>query len=169
MPSHRSQFPHFNASLDDRHRELRGQALLPHRARRLDADDGLVVPVLRDADEKGVIEIAGGNRRSTREGQKQEIALDASAGRDVHDLEPGRHRWHGLHATSYVNAPEVANTSCCMPMEGDAGFRRRRAFRPRTMLPLSLSYDHRAIDGAEAARFITHLSSVLSDARRLIL
>ena len=83
----------------------------------------------------------------------------------LHDLQPGRHRRHGF--TPIVNAPEVAilgvvRSKMAPVWNGDE-------FVPRLMLPLSLSYDHRVIDGALAARFARHLCHALEDVRRLIL
>lgn len=158
------QFPHFNASLDAGIENYIIKHYY-HIGIAVDTDDGLVVPVLRDADKKGVIEIAEESGDLADKARNKKLPLDAMQGSTFTISSLG-----GIGGTAFtpiVNAPEVAilgvSRSKVAPVyDGEA-------FAPRTMLPLSLSYDHRAIDGAEAARFITHLSSVLSDVRRLIL
>ncbi len=155
-------YPDVNASLD-------GDTLIRKRYYNIgfaaDTPAGLVVPVLRDADRKGVIEIAQ---------QTAELAAKARDGKlsaaDMSGATFTISSLGGIGGTSFtpiVNAPEVAilglSRTALRPIwDGDA-------FVPRLMLPLSLSYDHRVIDGALAARFNAHLAASLGDVRRLLL
>lgn len=159
-----AQFPHFNASLDP---DIENYIIKKyfHIGIAVDTEDGLVVPVLRDADTKGVIEIAEETAELAEKARGKKLPLDAMQGATFTISSLG-----GIGGTAFtpiVNAPEVAilgvSRSKVQPVWDGT------EFRPRTMLPLSLSYDHRAIDGAEAARFTTYLAAVLTDVRRLIL
>jgi len=163
------QFPHFNASLDEKGENLVVKKYF-HIGVAVDTPDGLVVPVIRDADRKGVFDLA------------RELGEVSKAARDK-KLKPGDMQGGtfsisslgGIGGTAFtpiINAPEVAilgvSKSIMRPVwsakkEGDG------QFQPRLMLPLSLSYDHRVIDGADAARFTAYLTSVLSDIRRSLL
>ena len=128
----------------------------------VETDDGLVVPVLKDADKKGVIELAEESASLASRARSKQLPMDLMRGASFTISSLG-----GIGGTAFtpiVNAPEVAilgvSRSKVSPIfDGEV-------FVPRTMLPLSLSYDHRAIDGAEAVRFTTHLSRVLKDIRR---
>lgn len=156
------RFPEFNASLDGDTLVLKKYYHIGFAA---DTPNGLVVPVIRDADRKGILEIA------------EETAELAAAARDG-KLAPAQMQGGcfsisslggigGTHFTPIINAPEVAilgvSRSAMQPVwDGEA-------FEPRLMLPLSLSYDHRVIDGASAARFNVYLSSLLADFRRIVL
>lgn len=158
------QFPRFNSSLN---RE--GSALVMkkyyHIGIAVDTPNGLVVPVIRDADKKSVLDIA------------QEMQVLSVKARDKKltpaDMQGGCFSISSLGGiggtafTPIVNWPEVSilGVSKMLTKPHWDG----KAFVPRLMLPLSLSYDHRVIDGAEAARFITHLSQSLGDIRRLLL
>ncbi|HYD58280.1 MAG TPA: dihydrolipoyllysine-residue acetyltransferase [Burkholderiales bacterium] len=158
------QFPQFNASLDKS-----GESLIIkkyyHVGVAVDTPGGLVVPVVRDADRKGVFDIA------------HELADISKLARDG-KLKPGDMQGGtfsisslgGIGGTAFtpiINAPEVAilgvSRSAIRPVWNG------KEFAPRLLLPLSLSYDHRVIDGATAARFSAFLVSVLSDIRKLIL
>lgn len=131
----------------------------------VDTPNGLVVPVIKDADKKGIYAIAA---------DLGELSVKARDGKlGPGDMQGGTFSISSLGGiggtafTPIVNAPEVAilgvSKSSTQPVwDGEA-------FQPRLMLPLSLSYDHRVIDGAAAARFTTYLSSLLGDLRRLIL
>jgi pyruvate dehydrogenase E2 component (dihydrolipoamide acetyltransferase) len=154
--------PELNASLDGDNLVLKKYFHIGFAA---DTPNGLVVPVLRDADRKGVLEIAK---------ETAELAKQARDGK----LKPGDMQGGcfsisslggigGTHFTPIINAPEVAilgvSKSQLKPVwDGNA-------FRPRLMLPLSLSYDHRVIDGAAAARFNAYLAQMLADFRRAML
>jgi pyruvate dehydrogenase E2 component (dihydrolipoamide acetyltransferase) len=156
------RFPEFNASLD-------GDDLIVKRYFHVgfaaDTPNGLVVPVLRDADKKGVLEIA------------RELAALAAKAREGKlgpgDLQGGTFSISslgGIGGTSFtpiINAPEVAilgvSRASTRPVWNG------KEFAPRLLLPLSLSYDHRVIDGAAAARFTVFLAQVLADVRRAML
>ena len=156
------QFPAFNSSLDGGNLILKRYFHLGFAA---DTPNGLVVPVIRDVDRKGLLEIAtelvelsGAAREGTlkREQMQGGTFTISSLG--------------GIGGTAFtpiINAPEVAilgvSKSATKPVWNGT------EFVPRLMLPLSLSYDHRVIDGAAAARFITQLSQTLGDPRRMLL
>ena len=131
----------------------------------VDTPNGLVVPVIRNVDQKGLMELAK---------ELGEISARMRAGKIAPaDMQGGCFTISSLgglggsHFTPIINAPEVAilgvGKSVTRPMWNG------REFVPRLMLPLSVSYDHRVIDGAQGARFIAFLSSVLTDIRRLVL
>ncbi|MER1940861.1 dihydrolipoyllysine-residue acetyltransferase [Castellaniella sp. FW104-16D08] len=156
------KFPDFNASLDGDDLVLKHYFHIGFAA---DTPNGLVVPVIRDADKKGVLEIAT---------ETSELAAQAREGK----LSPSQMQGGcfsisslggigGTDFTPIINAPEVAilgvSRSAMQPVWDG------KAFQPRLMLPLSLSYDHRVIDGASAARFNAYLAGLLADFRRIIL
>ena len=157
-------FPQFNSSLDKS-----GESLIIkkyyHVGVAVDTPGGLVVPVVRDADRKGVFDIAqelGEISKNARDGKLKPADMQGGTF-SISSL-------GGIGGTAFtpiINAPEVAilgvSRSAMRPVWNG------KEFAPRLMLPLSLSYDHRAIDGATAARFSAFLVSVLSDIRKLIL
>jgi pyruvate dehydrogenase E2 component (dihydrolipoamide acetyltransferase) len=158
------RFPSFNASLSPD-----GESLILkqyyHIGVAVDTPNGLVVPVIRDADRKGAVELAkelAGVSQRMRDGKMS--PTDMQGGTFSISSLGGI---GGTHFTPIINAPEVAilgvSRSSMKPVWKDG------QFVPRLMLPLSLSYDHRVIDGAEGARFITYLNSALTDVRRLLL
>jgi pyruvate dehydrogenase E2 component (dihydrolipoamide acetyltransferase) len=157
------QFPRFNASLDARAENLVYKKYL-HLGFAADTPNGLVVPVLRDANRKDVYEIArelGALSEKARLGKLTAAEMQGGCF-TVSSL-------GGIGGTAFtpiINAPEVAilgvSRSSMKPVYVDG------QFVPRLMLPLSLSYDHRVIDGAEAARFTTALVAALADARGLL-
>ena len=156
------KFPEFNASLD-------GDTLVYKQYYNIgfaaDTPNGLVVPVLKDADKKGILQIS------------EEMSALAKKARDgklgAADMQGGCFSISSLGGiggtdfTPIVNAPEVAilglSKSSMQPVWDG------KAFQPRLMLPVSLSYDHRVIDGAAAARFNAFLGQVLADYRRILL
>ena len=156
------KFPDFNASLD-------GDALVYkqyfHIGFAADTPNGLVVPVLKDADKKGLLQIA------TEMGELSKKARDGKMG--PADMSGGCFSISslggigGTHFTPIINAPEVAILGL------SKGYQKPvwdgKTFQPRLTLPLSLSYDHRVIDGASAARFNAYLGAVLADFRRVLL
>jgi pyruvate dehydrogenase E2 component (dihydrolipoamide acetyltransferase) len=163
-------FPQFNASL-----EKSGESVVIkkyfHIGVAVDTAGGLVVPVVRDADRKGVFDIA------------RELADISKLARDG-KLKPGDMQGGtfsisslgGIGGTAFtpiINAPEVAilgvSRSVLKPVYSGKSEKGEDVFKARLMLPLSLSYDHRVIDGATAARFSAFLVSVLSDIRKLVL
>jgi pyruvate dehydrogenase E2 component (dihydrolipoamide acetyltransferase) len=157
-------YPQFNASLDST-----GENLILKKYVNIgvavDTPDGLVVPVIRDVDKKGLLELA------------KELAIVSEKARNkqltANDMQGGCFSISSLGGiggtafTPIVNLPEVAilgvSKSSYKPVYDDG------VFVPRLMLPLSLSYDHRVIDGADGARFITSLSNALTDIRSLLL
>ena len=156
------KFPDFNASLD-------GDQLVYkqyfHIGFAADTPNGLVVPVLRDADKKGILQISqemGDLAKKARDGKMGPADMTGGC-MSISSLGG----IGGTHFTPIVNAPEVAILGLSkglMKPVWDG-----KAFVPRLMLPLSLSYDHRVIDGASAARFNAYLGQVLSDYRRILL
>lgn len=157
-------FPDFNASLD-----ASGEMLIVkkyiHIGVAVDTPNGLMVPVIRDVDQKGIVQLAKElGEVSARARESKITAADMQGGCfSISSL-------GGIGGTAFtpiINAPEVAilgvSRASMKPVWKDG------EFVPRLMLPLSLSYDHRVIDGAAAARFITYLAHVLSDMRRLAL
>jgi pyruvate dehydrogenase E2 component (dihydrolipoamide acetyltransferase) len=156
------EFPDFNSSLDGDDLVLKRYYHLGFAA---DTPLGLVVPVIRDVDKKGLLEIAAELRSlssAAREGRLK--PTDMSGGTFSISSLGGI---GGTGFTPIVNAPEVAilgvTRSAMQPVWNG------EEFVPRLMLPLSLSYDHRVVDGAAAARFCVHLSGVLMDLRRALL
>lgn len=158
------QFPSFNSSLSEDVQRLTLKKYI-HIGVAVDTPNGLVVPVFRDVDKKGIITLS----RELAEISKKARAGKLTAG----DMQGGCFTISSLGGiggtafTPIVNAPEVAilgvSKSSIKPVWNG------KEFTPRLMLPLSLSYDHRVIDGADGARFISYLNSVLSDVRRLIM
>jgi pyruvate dehydrogenase E2 component (dihydrolipoamide acetyltransferase) len=156
------RFPEFNTSLD-------GDALIYKHYYNIgfaaDTPNGLVVPVLKGADGKGLTQIA----RDT-----SELAAKARDGKlGLGDMQGGTFTISsiggigGTQFTQIVNAPEVAilgSTRAAMKPVWDG-----KAFAPRLILPISVSFDHRVIDGAGAARFLVHIASLLRDFRRVLL
>ncbi|MEO6562017.1 MAG: dihydrolipoyllysine-residue acetyltransferase [Nitrosospira sp.] len=160
------KFPEFNASLDSDGDEMNLVVKnYYHLGFAADTPNGLMVPVIRDVDQKGVITIGR---------EMADLAALARAGK----LKPAEMQGAsftisslgGIGGTAFtpiINAPEVAilgvSRASIKPVYRDG------EFIPRLMLPLSLSYDHRVIDGATAARFTSHLVEVLADMRRVLL
>ena len=158
------EFPEFNASLDNGGENLVLKKYF-HIGVAVDTPEGLVVPVLRDANKKGVVQLAKElGEISARAREKKITAAEMQGGCfSISSL-------GGIGGTAFtpiINAPELAilgvSKAVIKPMHQDD------TFVARLMLPLSLSYDHRVIDGAAAARFIVFLSQVLADTRRLAL
>ncbi len=156
------KFPEFNASLDGDNLVLKQYYHIGFAA---DTPNGLVVPVIRNADQKGVLAIAA---------EMAELSAKAREGKlGPADMQGGCFSISslggigGTYFTPIINAPEVAILGVCrssMRPVWDG-----KQFAPRLILPLSLSWDHRVIDGAAAARFNTYLASLLADMRRTML
>jgi pyruvate dehydrogenase E2 component (dihydrolipoamide acetyltransferase) len=156
------EFPTFNASLDGEELVLKRYYNIGFAA---DTPGGLVVPVIKEADRKGLLEIA---RELT--GLSEKARAGKLAPGDMQGATFTISSLGGIGGTAFtpiINAPEVAilgvSRSATRPVWNGS------EFVPRLMLPLSLSYDHRVIDGATAARFIVHLAKVLADLRRALL
>jgi pyruvate dehydrogenase E2 component (dihydrolipoamide acetyltransferase) len=158
------KFPEFNASLDASGENLVLKQYF-HIGVAVDTPDGLMVPVLRDVDKKGIVQLAKElGEISVKAREKKIPAVDMQGGCFTISSLGGI---GGTAFTPIINAPEVAilgvSRSSMKPVWKDG------AFVPRLILPLSLSYDHRVIDGALGARFAVYLSQVLADTRRLAL
>ncbi len=157
-------YPRFNSSLSEDAQSLILKKYI-NIGVAVDTPNGLVVPVFKDVNKKGIIELSR---------ELAEISKKARAGKlTASDMQGGCFTISslggigGTHFTPIVNAPEVAilgvSKSEMTPVWNG------KDFTPRLMLPLSLSYDHRVIDGADGARFITFINGVLSDLRRLVM
>jgi pyruvate dehydrogenase E2 component (dihydrolipoamide acetyltransferase) len=158
------QFPEFNASLDAGGENLILKKYF-HIGVAVDTPDGLVVPVLRDVGCKGIVQLARElAETSARARDKKLAATDMQGGCFTISSLGGI---GGTAFTPIVNAPEVAILGVSRASMRQVY--RDGEFAPRLMLPLSLSYDHRVIDGASAARFIVCLAQTLADIRRLAL
>ena len=158
------QHPQFNASLDLANGTLIQKSYY-HLGMAVDTPRGLLVPVLRDADAHGVLALAAETMRLAEAARAERLKPDELQGGSftISSLGP----LGGTGFTPIVNFPEVA-------ILGVARLQTRphwdgSTFVPRKMLPLSLSYDHRAINGAEAGRFMADLTATLADIRRLVL
>ena len=156
------EFPNFNASLDGDDLVLKRYYNIGFAA---DTPGGLVVPVIKGADGKGLLEIARDLSELSGKARDGKLAPGDMQGASFTISSLG-----GIGGTSFtpiINAPEVAilgvSRSAMKPVWNGS------EFVPRLMVPLSLSYDHRVIDGAAAARFVVHLATVLSDLRRALL
>ena len=158
------KYPDFNASLD-----ASGENLIVKKYFNVgfaaDTPNGLVVPVLKDADKKGLVEIAQETNALASKAREGKLGPAEMSGGCFSISSLG-----GIGGTAFtpiVNAPEVAilgvSKSAMKPVWDG------KAFQPRLILPLSLSYDHRVIDGASAARFTAFLAQVLGDMRRSLL
>ncbi|WP_313140510.1 dihydrolipoyllysine-residue acetyltransferase [Stenotrophomonas sp.] len=158
------KFPEFNASLDASGENLTLKKYF-HIGFAADTPNGLVVPVIRDVDKKGVVQIAQETTELAKKARDGKLGPADMSGGCFSISSLG-----GIGGTAFtpiVNAPEVAilgvSKSAIQPVWNG------KEFAPKLMLPLSLSYDHRVIDGALAARFTTYLSQVLADMRRVLL
>ena len=157
------KFPEFNASIDGENLVLKQYYHIGFAA---DTPNGLVVPVLRDADQKGVVAIAremGELAKLAREGK---LKPDQMQGGTFTISSLGG--IGGTYFTPIINAPEVAIMGVCRSYWKQVS-RDGKQWESRFMLPLSLSYDHRVIDGASAARFNVHFASLLADLRRVLI
>jgi pyruvate dehydrogenase E2 component (dihydrolipoamide acetyltransferase) len=156
------RFPDFNSSLDGDNLVYKKYFHVGFAA---DTPNGLVVPVLKNADQKGLVAIAK---------EMADLSSKAREGKlGPADMQGGCFSISSLGGiggtafTPIVNAPEVAilgvSKSATRPVWDG------KTFQPRLMLPLSLSYDHRVVDGAAAARFTAYLAQILADFRRVVL
>ncbi|MCY1164291.1 MAG: dihydrolipoyllysine-residue acetyltransferase [Pseudomonadota bacterium] len=156
------KFPEFNASLDGDQLVLKQYYNVAFAA---DTPNGLVVPVIKDADKKGIVQISqemGELAKKARDGKLSPADMSGACFTISSLGGIG-----GRYFTPIINAPEVAILGVCKSQiepvwDG-------KAFQPRLILPLSLSWDHRVIDGASAARFNAYLGQILADFRRVLL
>lgn len=158
------RYPRFNSSLD-----VSGENLIMkkycHIGVAVDTPDGLVVPVVRNVDQKTLVDISRELKEISIKAREKKLKPSDMQGGCISISSLGG--IGGTKFTPIVNAPEVAilgvSRADMKPVWNG------KEFEPRLMCPLSLSYDHRVIDGAAAARFTSHLSQLLADARRLLL
>lgn len=158
------KFPQFNASLDASGENLILKKYF-HVGIAVDTPEGLVVPVIRDCDRKGLLDLAGELGTLSAKARDRKLGPAQMSGGCISISSLG-----GIGGTAFtpiVNAPEVAilgvSKAAIQPVWDG------KEFKPRLLLPLSLSYDHRVIDGADAARFTAYLAQQLGDIRRLLL
>jgi pyruvate dehydrogenase E2 component (dihydrolipoamide acetyltransferase) len=156
------EFPEFNSSLD-------GEELVYKRYYHIgfaaDTPNGLVVPVIKDADKKGLIEIARDAADLAGKARDGKLSLSDMSGGTFTISSIGS--IGGTAFTQIVNAPEVAILGATRAAMKPVWQGKR--FVPRLILPISVSYDHRVIDGAGAARFLGYIAKALSDFRRVML
>ena len=156
------KFPEFNASLDGDNLVLKQYFHIGFAA---DTPNGLVVPVIRDADKKGILQLAAESSELAKKARYGKLAPAEMQGGCMSISSLGG--IGGTHFTPIINAPELAilgvSKSYMKPVWDG------KQFVPQLTLPLSLSYDHRVIDGASGARFNAYLGSLLADFRRIAL
>ena len=159
-----AELPQFNVSLDMERKEVIRKKYI-HIGIAVDTPHGLMVPVVRDVDQKGLWQLAAESAELARKARDKELKPADMQGACFTITSLG-----GIGGTAFtpiVNTPEVAIlgvSKAAMKPVWDG-----QAFQPRLMLPLSLSYDHRAVNGADAARFTTRLAQLLGDIRTLLL
>ena len=156
------KFPQFNSSLD-------GEELVYkqywHIGFAADTPNGLMVPVLKDADKKGILQISAEMGELAKKAREGKLSPAEMSGATFTISSLGG--IGGRYFTPIINAPEVAILGVCRSTMEPVW--NGKEFEPRLMLPLSLTWDHRVIDGAAAARFNAYLGQVLGDFRRVLL
>jgi pyruvate dehydrogenase E2 component (dihydrolipoamide acetyltransferase) len=156
------KFPEFNSSLDGDTLVLKSYFHIGFAA---DTPNGLMVPVIRDCDKKGIFQISSEMSELAKKARDGKLSPAEMSGGCFSISSLGG--IGGRYFTPIINAPEVAIMGVCksaLEPKWDG-----QAFQPRLMLPLSLSWDHRVIDGAAAARFNVYFASLLADFRRIVL
>ena len=156
------KFPEFNASLDGEQLVLKQYFHIGFAA---DTPNGLMVPVIKDADRKGIIEISQEMSDLAKKARDGKLSPAEMSGGCFSISSLGG--IGGRYFTPIINAPEVAILGVCRSTTEPRWD--GKAFAPRLILPLSLSWDHRVIDGAAAARFNAYLAGILADFRRVLL
>jgi pyruvate dehydrogenase E2 component (dihydrolipoamide acetyltransferase) len=162
MVSALKKFPDFNASLEGEQLVLKQYYHIGFAA---DTPNGLVVPVLKDADKKGVVQISQEMNALAAKARDGKLSPADMSGGCISISSLGG--IGGRYFTPIINAPEVAILGVCRSTTEPVWD--GKAFQPRLILPLSLSWDHRVIDGASAARFNAYLAQILGDFRRVLL
>ena len=156
------KFPEFNSSLD-------GDALIYkqywHIGFAADTPNGLMVPVIKDADQKGILQISQEMAELAKKAREGKLSPAEMSGATFTISSLGG--IGGRYFTPIINAPEVAILGVCKSTMEPVW--NGKEFMPRLMLPLSLTWDHRVIDGAAAARFNAYLGQILGDMRRVLL
>jgi pyruvate dehydrogenase E2 component (dihydrolipoamide acetyltransferase) len=159
-------YPNFNASLSPNGEELILKKYF-NIGFACDTPDGLVVPVIRNVNEKDVLDIARDLGELSTKARERKLKVEEMQGGCFTISSLGG--IGGTMFTPIINCPEVAILGVSRSSIEPVWDTKSKTFEPRLMLPLSLSYDHRVIDGADGARFTTHLRMMLSDVRRLLL
>ena len=158
------KFPQFNASVDMAADEIVLKKYV-NIGIAVDTDRGLLVPVIRNADQKNIVQIAVELAQLSEKARSRKIALEEMQGGTFSISNLGG--IGGTYFTPIVNLPEVAilgiSRASMQPRFEDEGF------VPRLMMPLSLSYDHRVIDGADAARFTRRVAEMLENAWMMVM
>ncbi len=156
------KFPEFNASLDGDQLVFKQYFHIGFAA---DTPNGLMVPVIKDADQKGILQISAEMSELAKKARDGKLSPAEMTGGCFSISSLGG--IGGRYFTPIINAPEVAILGVCK--SSTEAVWDGQAFKPRLMLPLSLSWDHRVIDGAAAARFNAYLGQILGDFRRVML
>ena len=157
-----SKFPDFNASIDGDQLVLKQYFHIGFAA---DTPNGLMVPVIKDADKKGIFQISQEMSELAKKARDGKLSPAEMSGACFTISSLGG--IGGRYFTPIINAPEVAILGVCRASTEPVWD--GKAFQPRLLLPLSLSWDHRVIDGAGAARFNVYLGQILGDFRRVLL
>jgi pyruvate dehydrogenase E2 component (dihydrolipoyllysine-residue acetyltransferase) len=157
------KFPEFNASLDGDNLVLKKYYHIGFAA---DTPQGLVVPVIRDADKKGVVDIAKEMSELAKLAREGKLKPDQMQGGTFTISSLGG--IGGTYFTPIINAPEVAIMGVCRSFWKQVS-KDGKSAEWRYVLPLSLSWDHRVIDGAAAARFNSYFAALLADMRRALI
>ena len=156
------KFPEFNSSLDGDQLVMKQYFHIGFAA---DTPNGLVVPVIKDADKKGVMQISAEMGELAKKARDGKLGPADMSGACFTISSLGG--IGGRYFTPIINAPEVAILGVCRSTMEPVW--NGKEFVPRLMLPLSLSWDHRVIDGASAARFNAYLGQLMADFRRILL
>ena len=156
------KFPEFNSSLDGEDLVYKSYYNIGFAA---DTPNGLMVPVLKNADSKGVLQISQEMGELAKKAREGKLSPTEMTGATFTISSLGG--IGGRYFNPIINAPEVSILGVCKSSTQPVW--NGKEFAPRLMLPLSLSWDHRVIDGASAARFNAHLGQILSDFRRVLL
>jgi pyruvate dehydrogenase E2 component (dihydrolipoamide acetyltransferase) len=156
------KFPEFNSSLDGEQLVMKQYFHIGFAA---DTPNGLVVPVIKDADKKGVMQISAEMSELAKKAREGKLGPADMTGACFTISSLGG--IGGRYFTPIINAPEVAILGVCRSNMEPVW--NGKEFQPRLMLPLSLSWDHRVIDGASAARFNAYLGQIMADFRRILL
>ena len=160
------KFPQFNSSLDPEGKTLILKKYI-NIGIAVETPQGLMVPVIKDVNNKSLVEIAQAASILARQARDKKLPLDAMQGGCFSISSLGG--IGGTQFTPIVNSPEVAILGLSKSSKKPVFDEGTQSFVPRLMLPLSLTYDHRVIDGAEAARFTIYISGLLQDIRHLLL
>lgn len=160
------EFPQFNASLDEQSENLIIKKYI-NIGIAVETPQGLMVPVIKDVNHKSVVEIAAQAAKLAEQARQRKLPLESMQGSCMTISSLGG--IGGTQFTPIVNAPEVAILGLSRGSKKPVFDESSQAFVARLMLPLSLTYDHRVIDGAEAARFSLYLAKLLSDIRHLLI